>query len=156
MVVFLFVANAVTIASFWLTKKDHQPIDGGGPARFVIATLGFDQNQQDEYLALAHEHQSQIRPIRDDIKQAKDDLYTLLSQPNVSDSTKAAAIRAISVQTEKIDLITFDHFAKVRQLCTEQQRKKFDEIIKKVIQMMGMPHQGGPPPEPPPHHGPPL
>jgi len=44
---------------------------------------------------------------------------------------------------------TFEHFKKVRALCNEEQKKKFDAIIKQAIGMMGQ-QQGrpqGPPPD---------
>jgi len=154
LVVLLFLANVATIALFWF-KKENQPFpQKGGPAKFIINELGFSKSQQEEFLALADEHQLAVRPIREEIKQAKDNFFELLSEPNLSLDTKQTAARAVSIQTEKLDLLTFNHFEKVRALCNEEQKKKFDVIIKKVTQMMGMPHPSGPPHGRPPHDGP--
>jgi hypothetical protein len=53
---------------------------------------------------------------------------------------------------EKEEIALFYHFQKVRALCNESQKQKFDEIIKEAARMMGPPPRGdrqGPPPPPP-------
>jgi protein CpxP len=142
LVVLLLIANIATIAVFWLKKEGSQPPIKGGPAKFIIKELGFTKSQQEQFITLAHEHQDQIRPIREELRTAKDNFFSLLGQPDLNDSSKLAAAKIVSLYTEQIDLITLDHFAKVRAICTATQKKKFDSIIKQVTQMMAMPHHG--------------
>ncbi|TCC89460.1 periplasmic heavy metal sensor [Pedobacter frigiditerrae] len=161
LVVLLLIANVATIGLFWFKKENKPQQLKGGPAKFIIKELELNKSQQEQYLVLVEEHQQGVRPLRDEIKDAKDAFFSLLSQPNVTEAEKQTAAKMVSVSTEKLDLLTFNHFAKVRAICNPTQQKKFDAIIKQVMQMMGEqhpkgrgPHQG-PPMDGPPHNGPP-
>jgi len=50
-----------------------------------------------------------------------------------AESIKAAINKATTIE-EQIDIKTFEHFKKVRALCNAEQQKKFDTIIKEVVQ----------------------
>lgn len=167
LVILLLVANAATIAFFWLNKKQSHPPQPKGSAKdFFTKELNLDPTQQVKVEALVLEHRKAAEELRRKVRAAKESFFELLKQPNVSDSARQAAAKAVSVQTEELDLITFDHFQKVRALCNPEQQKRFDEIILDVTRMMGQPQPpmrpggpggpGGPPPNgPPPHDGPP-
>ena len=104
---------------------------------------------------MVEEHQRGVRPVRGEIKTAKANLFSLLSQPNVSEVEKIEAAKKVSIATEKLDLFTFNHFAKLRAICNPSQQQKFDDIIKQVMQMMGEQHPNGRGPnQGPPHHRP--
>jgi protein CpxP len=155
LVALLLIANLATVALIWFKKENKPQQLNGGPAKFIIKELGLDRNQQQQYLALVKEHQQGVRPFRDEIKAAKDNLFSLLSQPNVSEAQKQTAAKKVSISTEKLDLFTFNHFAKVRAICNVAQQQKFDDIIKQVMQMMGEQNPNGRGPnQGPPHHRP--
>lgn len=150
LVVLLLIANAATIAMFWLGKT-KQPVQlKGEPRDFLIKELKLDTNQQAQLEVLVKEHRTAVEQLREKIKGAKDNLFGLLKEQNVSDSIKKNAAAAVSIITEEIDLLTLNHFQKVRSLCNPEQQKKFDEIIQQVIRMMGQQRPpmgaGGPPP----------
>lgn len=148
LVVLLLVANAATIGLFWFKKENKPQQLKGGPAKFIIKELGLNNRQQEQYLVLVEKHQQGVRQLRDEIKEAKDDFFGLLSQPNLAEAEKQKAAKMVSAATEKLDLLTFNHFAEVRAICTAEQQKKFDNIIKQVIQMMGEQHPKGREPHP--------
>ena len=149
LVVLLLVANAATIAMFWLGKPKQPRQPKGQPKDFLIKELKLDTAQQAQLEILVKEHQAVVRPLREKIKEAKDNLFDLLKEENVSDSTKRHAAAAVSVITEEIDLFTLNHFQKVRSICNPEQQKKFDEILHQITGMMGQQRprmgQGGPP-----------
>lgn len=158
LVLLLLIANVVTIALFWLKGGDKPTQIKGGPAKFIIKELNLNSQQQEQYLTLVEEHQTGVRRIRAEIKEAKDTFFGLLRQPQITEPEKIAASKKISAFTEQLDLFTLNHFAKLRAICDAKQQKKFDEIIKQVIQMMGeQRNRKGPPPLPDAHHpdGPP-
>ena len=59
------------------------------------------------------------------------------------------AADAIMINQKAIEMATFYHFEEVRSICTPDQQKMFDEVIKEALRMMS------PPPPGPPHGGPP-
>lgn len=150
LVVLLLVANAATIAMYWLGKPKPPLPPNGGPKNYLIKELSLDAKQQEQFGELVKEHRQSVEQLRREVRSAKDNLFDLVSKPNEADSTKQHAAAAVSDITEEIDLLTLDHFQKVRALCTPDQQRKFDDIIREVTRMMGRP---GPPMGP--HDGPP-
>jgi len=156
-VILLLVANAATIAMFWLNKKQHLPQSKGTPKYFLIKELKLDTAQQAQLETLVKEHRKAADQLRKKIKGAKESFFDLLKHANVSDSAKQYAAKGVSSYTEELDLLTLNHFQKIRALCTVEQQKKFDEIIQQVTRMMGHPRPPAGPdgPKGPPRDGPP-
>lgn len=146
LVLILIVANIASIALFWI--KDVKPPamqPRATPAEFLVKELQLTTAQQQQFETLKKEHQQEASTLRKEIKDAKEELFELLKIPEVNDSVKNTAVKKISLLTEQIDLVTFNHFEKVRAICNVTQQKKFDEIIKEVTRMMapqGPPHRG--------------
>lgn len=154
LVALLLVANAASIAMFWLGKAKNPPQSKGTPQEFLIKELKLDTKQQEQLEVLVKEHRQAAEQLRGKTREAKESFFDLLKLSNVTDSVKKAAASAVSVSTEELDLLTLNHFQKVRALCTTEQQKKFDEIIHQVTSMMrqlrppmgsGKDRQGPPP-----------
>ena len=139
LVVLLLIANAATITMFWLGRAKHPQQMKGTPQQFLIESLKLDSKQQEQLQVLVKGHRSAAEKLRMQTKEAKEALFDLLKQPASTDSAKQAAAKAVSVTTEALDLLTLNHFQKVRVLCNPDQQKKFDEIINDVVRMIGQP-----------------
>lgn len=139
LVVFLLVANAATITMFWMGRAKHPLQPKGTPQEFLVKELKLDDKQQEQLEVVVKEHQKGAEQLRIKVRAAKENLFDLLKQSNVTDSVKQGATKAVSVITEELDLLTLNHFQKVRTLCTPEQQKKFDEIIHQVTSMIGQP-----------------
>ncbi|MGZ3904989.1 MAG: hypothetical protein ACXVC6_14910, partial [Bacteroidia bacterium] len=74
--------------------------------------------------------------------------FDLLHSQNDSALVKQLADSMAFYQVQ-MELLTYDHFKKIRAICKPDQQKKFDEVINKALEMMGPPRPGGPPPPPP-------
>jgi Spy/CpxP family protein refolding chaperone len=158
LVALLLVANAASIAMFWLGKNKQLPTPKGPPNEFLIRELKLDGAQQAKLDILVKEHRAAAEELRGKIKESKEAFFDLLKQTAVTDSMKQVSARAVSVNTEALDLLTLEHFQKIRALCTPEQQKKFDDILHEVTSMMGQPRPpmgrhnepGDPPLGPPP------
>jgi hypothetical protein len=139
LVIFLLIANIATLLVFWMSPKRPIRPKAGGPKEFIIETLKLDHNQQLKYAELVKEHQQGVESLRDKVKESKQAFFDLLSSPEVTDSIKRSAAKIVSIYTEQIDLLTLDHFKKLRAICSPEQQKIFDGIIKDVIRMMAQP-----------------
>jgi Spy/CpxP family protein refolding chaperone len=153
LVILLLIANTATLAMFWLNKKPHPPQPKGAPNEFLIKELKLDTKQQEQLDVLVIEHRQMAEQIREKIRTAKDNLFDLVKNANATDSAKQTAAAACSKLTEQLDVLTVNHFQKLRALCNAEQQKKFDEIIHDVTRMMAQPPPGRPG-GPPPHGGP--
>ncbi len=153
LVVVLLVANAATIAMFWLGKRKPPPPQGA-PNEFLIKELKLDNKQQEQLDVLVKQHRQVAEQIRKQIRTAKDSLFDLVKNPGATDSAKQMAAAACSKLTEQLDVLTVNHFQKVRALCNAEQQKKFDGIIRDITRMMAQPQPPGRPPGPHPPDGP--
>lgn len=145
LIAMLLIANAITIIMFWTSRVKHPPPSKGTAQEFLVQELKLDTKQQKQFELLRSEHRNASEKLRQQIREAKESFFDLLKQPTVSDSTKQSAAKAVSVYTEELDLVTFNHFSKIRLMCTPEQQIKFDEIVHQVTNMISQPRLPMPP-----------
>jgi Spy/CpxP family protein refolding chaperone len=157
LVILLLIANAATIAMFWIGRAKRPPAPRGEVKDFLVKELNLDSNQQIKFEQLRNEHRHAVDSLREKVKQAKDAMFELVKDPAATDSIKHTAAEAVGIITEEIDLYTVEHFQKLRAICNPEQQKRFDELLHQVTSMMAPPpppkhpdHPGGPPPDGPP------
>ena len=148
----LLIMDVASLAAVWLLKE-KRPAPRPEVAEFLARELGFDSLQKQELFNLRAEHQQQARALRGKTREAKDALFALLKEAFVPDSMLAKAAEASSVNDRQLDILTFRHLQKIRELCTPEQQKKFDAVIHEVLRSMGPPmpppgREGHPPPPP--------
>ena len=166
-IIALFLLNFGTLAFMWLHKpppppeferregppghemgQEHDRRDGERPADFISHELNFSQQQKADFEKLKQEHQTVMKQAHDDMKKNKDEIFSYISKGQ-NDSVKVNQLADnIAKDQKQIELATYNHFQKVRALCDDNQKKKFDEIIGEVLRMMA-------PPDPDRHEPPP-
>ena len=128
---FLILANIATLGFFWIghfkNQRDHSPKE------FLSKKLNFSKNQKEAYFNLAKEHNESAKTIRDQIKIDKENLFQLLKSDKINDSVRNDKALKVSTSIQSLDILTFEHFRKVRAICTEEQKPKFDELIQKMV-----------------------
>jgi protein CpxP len=147
----LLIVNIVTIGFIWITKPPR--ISGNETAASYLSNeLSFNAKQEEQFEDLQSSFLEKREDLRHENKENFDLYFELLQNPKVdSASVKKAANAIISIK-EKEEIALFYHFQKVRALCNESQKQKFDQIIKEAARMMGPPPRGdrqGTPPPPP-------
>ena len=147
LVILLLVANTATLVIFWIDRAKHGPGPKGEVKDFLVKELKMDSVQQEKFEVLREEHHHAVDSLRAEVRQAKDHLFDLVKDNTATDSLKLATAEEVSRITEKIDLITLDHFQKLRAICTPEQQIKFDELLHEVVNRLGAPPAPkGPPP----------
>ncbi|MES2773364.1 MAG: periplasmic heavy metal sensor [Bacteroidota bacterium] len=149
----LVVANLATLVYLWLPAKKQPGLPNRNGFDLLVKELQMTEAQQATYTKLRDEHQRIVRPLREQIRNAKDDLFELLDNDTVSQTVVEAAAAKPALIQQQMDMASFQHFKKLRAICTPAQQLKFDDIIQDVIRQMGLP-PGGRPNGPPPPHGP--
>ena len=163
-VVALFIINVLMLFMMWNKhphdtdeRFDHPPFgDGGpppergphhrGPGEFIQRELNFNETQQQQFKLLREAHHDSVKMLREQMKELKSQLFVFDEKSKNENSALKVATEIGGLQ-QKIELITYKHFAEVRALCNEEQKKKFDTIIKDVMRRM---EPGVPPGMPPP------
>lgn len=148
MVAILAILNIALLVTLW-TKPSPGPPHGkhgpgeGGPAKMIIEELKLSQAQIQEFEKLKEEHHSAVVVLREKGKTFRDQLFTLLKQDQPERKVAELISDSISANQKEIEMVTFDHFEKVRRLCDESQKKRFDEIIGDILHRMSGPPPGG-------------
>ena len=163
LVILLLIANIATLVFFWMGMKKREPHPGkqGSPSAYLIEKLSFNKDQQTQYEALVKQHREQVKQLHEQTKAVKDSFFDLLQSTIVNDSLQNHLANEIAALNKQTDLITFNHFKEVRKICTPDQQKEFDKILKDILHMMSGPGPQGKRPEGPPpgdkgmHDGPP-
>lgn len=143
LIALLVLANIATLVFYWVgylkTQKDNSPKE------FLAAKLNLSESQKNLYFDLAKEHNENANKIRQEIKISKEQFFELLKSNNVLDSSRDNAALKVSLAIQLLDILTFEHFKKVRALCSAEQKPKFDELIQKMVNAVNRPQQGPPP-----------
>ncbi|MFN8298170.1 MAG: periplasmic heavy metal sensor [Chitinophagales bacterium] len=122
------------------------PPGGGGPARLLVETLQLNEQQQKAFDDLKFSHRSSINKLDEQYNQLLVSYLTLLKQPAIDTVAKHALEEQMAaIQVQKAD-ITIKHFEAVKQLCNEEQKRRFDEMIPELIQVLAAPKNQPPPP----------
>jgi len=154
----LLVANAVTILFFWINRPERMQGPKGSPREFLVDALELDSSQLNAFQALIEKHQASARPLKKEIRTAKENLFQLLKQPVIPGPEKMKAVQAITLNIQALELLNLDHFQQLRALCNEKQKKKFDGLLDQLAGLMATPSNadGHRPPPPGEGHLPPL
>lgn len=131
-VVLLVLINLSTITFMWLNKPPRRDAVGD----YFAKELQFTAKQKEQFESLKQEHHNQVEALRLGNKEKHDAYFYLLKNPSVDSATvKKAAAEILKIEERK-ELVLFYHFQKVRAICDENQKKKFDEIICEAARMM--------------------
>ena len=147
----MIALNLSGLYMLWNTKAGTEK-DFAGPGKrplrpksLIIKKLDFSEAQIKAYGKLIKEHREIVKQTIGNNKRLKEKLYGMLSLP-ITDTNVEKIINEISDNEKNLEIATFDHFKKVRELCNEEQKEKFDKLIIRVIEIMSFPKR--PPPRP--------
>ena len=115
----------------------------------------------DAFQALIEKHQASARPLKKEIRTAKENLFQLLKQPVIPEPEKRKAVQAITLNIQALELLNLEHFQQLRVLCNDKQKTKFDGLLDQLAGLMATPSNADghrPPPQgeghlPPPGEG---
>ncbi|MEO1049581.1 MAG: periplasmic heavy metal sensor [Bacteroidota bacterium] len=144
-VITLIILNLVTLSFFWIDRKPHQkpPNKEKRISRhFLERRLDFTEEQRKAFRDLRKEHFKAAKEKVEGLREAKNSFYELLSQPDVDSIEYQNRLDRIDQQHSQLNEITFQHFQKVRAICDDQQKVKFDSVYLKVLDRMS-PFSGG-------------
>ncbi len=113
--------------------------DRGNMAEMLQKEVGFNDEQTAQYKQLKTLQKQTIKPMYDEMRKAKDSLFRLLSYPGTSDSLLNKVSDDIAQKQKALDLQTFNHFKRVRALCTPDQQPKYDSLVIRMVRKMGKP-----------------
>jgi hypothetical protein len=99
--------------------------------------LNMTEQQKTGIKKMREDHFAAMRPLFDSAKNAKAAYFGLVKDSTASDSVVNAYGNKILAIQSQIDKMTFAHFRSVRTLLNDEQRKKYDDFIQKMMQRQG-------------------
>ena len=136
-IVFLLLTN-IGMLIFFLNCKDHGKGGGKGGRSaamrsFLQKEIGFNDQQLAQFDSLSKKHREQIKPSFDDMRNGREQEMKALGQSGFNDSAiEASATKSSAMQKEMIKTMLL-HFREVRELCTPEQKPKFDSLFYKSL-----------------------
>jgi periplasmic protein CpxP/Spy len=140
-IIILLLTNIAILAFFLWPKtaggdKAVGPKPGYGMAETLKRDVGLDSQQVKELNRLREDHWKKMKPLFEDLQNAKNEFYLLLKSPETPDSVINTAASKIAQKQKMIDLQVFQHFRNSRLVCTEEQRPKYDSLVQIIIKRM--------------------
>lgn len=133
----LLVSNLALVAFMVFGKRSggKSPKSRGEAfSNYFKKELNFSEEQAAKFQQLMTAHFEKLKPIMGEIRIAKDSMFRLMRQPVIPpDSIIENAAENIAQKQKFQELQSFNHFRQVRELCTDEQKSKFDSLISKMI-----------------------
>lgn len=128
------------IGLLWFFLRGEKARPKKGPREYMIEKLknevGFSDSQIAKYVELSDRHKENVKPLFDDIHNAKESYYKLLQLPAPADSLLSRHLYQVGEKQKIIDSTIFRYFATLKQVCTPAQLPKYDTVIQRVIKGM--------------------
>ncbi len=141
-VIGLLLLNLGTLSFLFLNGKERNgpPGDRPKPKEIIIDKLHFDANQRTKYGELIEWHRGEITRLDNDIRQAKNKLYSQLSLPEINLKTKDSLITAINTNQKQIEQTHFRHFEDIKKLCNKNQLADFNALTEELSRIFAPKH----------------
>ncbi len=134
-VIFILVLlNLGTLTFVWFQLR--RPAEGplrGDPARFLVQALNLTLEQQEQFGRMRAIHHVRLITLQQHDRRLHDRFFGLLFKPGADSLATLAYSDSISALRKQMELLTFEHFMKVRQILTEEQKVKFHMVFREVL-----------------------
>lgn len=124
--------------------EDKPPMKQDEPKNMIINILNFNEAQIVEYFNLIEKHKASIKLLDDSIKLIKHNLYQTLNNKTFED--KDSLINYLNKLQKQIELIHYQHFAEIKNLCKPNQLEAYKNLTNELGRFFS-PTKKNPPPE---------
>ena len=124
-------------------QQGQPPLQQDGPKDVIIDKLHFDKEQAAQYEKLIEQHQAIIKSLNDSIRDAKNNLYSSLTNENFTG--KDSLIAKLGLLQRRVELTHYDHFAAIKTLCKPDQLENYIALTKEISRFFAPPKKDGPP-----------
>lgn len=131
LLLFLVVMNGILLFMLFGQGTDRRP--PGPPKDFIVKELGFDETQMQEFRKLSKVHFKSMRVLDEESRKLKDELFSGIGDKNFTTRHADSITTLIGQLSKEKELNVFDHFKKVGEICTPEQKTKLDKIISKAL-----------------------
>lgn len=134
-IIVLAIFNIVPLTILWLNNHNEKERHGGGGRmhHFMEQELNLTDNQKIAFRDARSAHFMQTQKLSDSIRLEKQEINKLLFSANVDSALiKQHILRIAQIQT-KLEWLTYQHFDRLRKMCTPEQSKKFEAALQEMF-----------------------
>jgi protein CpxP len=146
-IIFLMVLNAGTLGFLWFNGRQHDghfPLPPHEADRMMTERMKFDEKQMDQFEDLKHEHHSQMVELHREAKELHVALFGLLKEKIIDTVKRDSLISLLQQNSRQKEIVTFDHFHKLRAILRPGQTQYFDGFMEEFSRRIMSPRPGGP------------
>jgi len=125
---YFFVVNKPERSHRLTEKEMHEQA-----LKKVKNEVGLNDEQANLYDSLRTMQFKSMKPLFQDLTKSKEDFFSLIYQPGVSDSVVNSYASRIGEKQMTLDISTFHYFQSIKALCNEEQKPKMDSFIKQIV-----------------------
>lgn len=128
----LLATNSILL--FMLFRKSDKPVEKK-PTVFtqMVKGLDLDSAQQLIFKQRKDSFMKSMKPLWDDIRRSKYELYCQLQDVNAPDSVVRRLADSIGIKTMISEEKQYRHFKELRMLCNAEQQRRFDTLVPQLI-----------------------
>lgn len=132
----LLIANIIMLSFFIVNgRKDNRKDKGrrNYVSDYLVKEVGFDAGQLARYDSLSKEHREKTRLVFNGLSPQRKTILKTLAEESFSDSAIIRAASYLHAQQAIFDLNMLKHLKQIRNVCTREQRQRFDTGFYKII-----------------------
>jgi len=133
----LLISNLALVAFFMINKSEEKRGTRGDRkemiSHFLQKEIGFTSQQIQQYDSLSILHHTKVKAMFDQVRTNKENQFMQLTTENFADSSIINAANLSAARQKEIDIVMFNHFKDIRNLCTPEQLPKFDSMFYNVL-----------------------
>jgi hypothetical protein len=152
-ILLLVIVNLGTLGLFWFLKlnrvKQARPANA---SEFLIKELKLSDSQQKDYLRLREEHRDSMKRLEEYDKAFHKRFFDLILKQSQDPTNILFLADSIAANRKKMEMVTYDHFFRIKKMLNPEQQKMFTSIFHEVLSLV-LPHPPQPPGTPPPPPG---
>jgi hypothetical protein len=137
-ILILLFINIGTLSFLWMNRppRENGPRRGGEIGEYLMHELKFTPDQRKQFEQLRDEHRNSVKEIKDTHENLREKLFDSMGTLPTDTSNILLLADSISLLQKQIEISTFYHFQKVRLICSPDQQKEFDQVIKEGLHIL--------------------
>lgn len=148
LVAILLLTNLALVAFFVMKKeppkKEERPNRSSVMRGLLKDSVGFNDEQLTRFDSIKAQHESTLKPLFENTREAKLSYYKQMSKPEDTAALNAAG-DLIGETQKAVDAAFFTYFQNIRAICTPQQLTSYDSVVQRVVRKMVTPAKRGSP-----------
>lgn len=113
------------------------------PHDFIIKELNLTGEQTQEFRMLEGEHRIRMRTMDGQLREMRHILFSNTQNENFLERKRDSIVELMGWLHKQKDMEVFNHFKRIGDICTPDQRKKLEEMVKESLRRG--PGRKGPP-----------